>query len=222
GAGVIEALPVHRFGATLETATQRAVKPLSVVVVGNSITWHRPLPSIQWAGDWGMAATAANRDYYSTLGRLVSSKSGVRPAMTRLSMASLEKDPSLLAKVEPDVIQQAKASDLLVVQLGDNAPKDKLDQFAVSYNGLIDALRPTHGGLVCMSTWWHNPETDDIIARACVSRQGKFVVIGDIADQPWGRAGLSNSIVNPGVAAHPSDQAMREIALRIYQAWLGR
>lgn len=39
------------------------VPPVKVLIIGNSITQHGANPSIGWTGTWGMAATAAQKDY---------------------------------------------------------------------------------------------------------------------------------------------------------------
>jgi hypothetical protein len=41
--------------------------PKKVLILGNSITWHPPGPDINWFGNWGMAASAADRDFLSLL-----------------------------------------------------------------------------------------------------------------------------------------------------------
>ena len=38
-----------------------------VLFVGNSITLHGPRPQIGWTNNWGMAATARDRDYVHLL-----------------------------------------------------------------------------------------------------------------------------------------------------------
>ncbi len=41
--------------------------PKKVLILGNSITWHPPGPDLNWFGNWGMAATAADKDFLSLL-----------------------------------------------------------------------------------------------------------------------------------------------------------
>ena len=48
----------------LNTATNEQI---SVLCVGNSILAHGPSESIGWSGNWGMAASSADKDYYHLL-----------------------------------------------------------------------------------------------------------------------------------------------------------
>src|SRR5690554_5230815 len=47
---------------------------LKVLIIGNSITYHPPDPSIGWDGDWGMAASSPDLDYVSLLTQLMRTK----------------------------------------------------------------------------------------------------------------------------------------------------
>jgi hypothetical protein len=62
-------------------------KPTDLVVVGNSITRHGPAPSIDWSGDWGMAAPSSDKDF----SHLVASRLSVPLFVDNLD---IESDPS--------------------------------------------------------------------------------------------------------------------------------
>ena len=61
--------PVPAIGqnAKDKTAFDPAKKGPRVLFVGNSITLHGPSPKIGWTNNWGMAATARDKDYVHLL-----------------------------------------------------------------------------------------------------------------------------------------------------------
>ena len=65
-------------------------KPLKVLVIGNSYTYHTPKLSYGWIGDWGMAASAPEKDYVHQLqAKLQDVNSGVQ--MKWFTISNLEK-----------------------------------------------------------------------------------------------------------------------------------
>ena len=65
-------------------------KPLKVLVIGNSYTYHTPNLSYGWIGDWGMAASAPEKDYVHQLqAKLQDVNSGVQ--MKWFNISNLEK-----------------------------------------------------------------------------------------------------------------------------------
>ena len=48
-----------------------------LLFLGNSITQHGPKPEIGWTGNWGMAASALDKDYVHVLAARVESSNGL-------------------------------------------------------------------------------------------------------------------------------------------------
>ena len=61
--------PVPAIGQNAEDqkAFDPAKKGPRVLFVGNSITLHSPRPQIGWTSNWGMAASARDKDYVHLL-----------------------------------------------------------------------------------------------------------------------------------------------------------
>ena len=48
---------------------------LKILFVGNSISRHAPKPEVGWTGDWGMAASEAEKDYLHLIVAKIKEKS---------------------------------------------------------------------------------------------------------------------------------------------------
>ncbi|MEZ4902838.1 MAG: hypothetical protein R2822_14340 [Spirosomataceae bacterium] len=92
-----------------------------VLLVGNSITQHGPFADIDWKGNWGMAASAADKDYKSILERYLNIK---RPntSFKIFPTARIENDfNNYDFNFAQEIFGDAfKESDLIVIRLGEN------------------------------------------------------------------------------------------------------
>ena len=86
-----------------------------LLVLGNSITRHGPAPKIGWTGDWGMAASAEEKDFVHLVSRGLGS-----PALKAMNIADFERDLEA-----SDVQARFKAAwdfkpTLVIVAIGEN------------------------------------------------------------------------------------------------------
>ncbi|MBV7535961.1 SGNH/GDSL hydrolase family protein [Duganella sp. sic0402] len=191
-----------------------------IFVFGNSITHHLPNKNLGWYGDWGMAASDSSQDFVSQLAKMMTDKSGTPWKADTISGVDLEQGPATF-KLSERAQQLAQKADIVVVELGDNfhdTPVTPAAAFADAYAKTLAALRPANGKLMCVSTWWVSAPKNKIIADACQAAGGTYVDISGLQAVAANMAGSEQRIANKGVAAHPGDKGMRQIAERIFKA----
>lgn len=171
-------------------------------VIGNSLTYHWPNPAIGWAGSWGMAASAAEKDFAHL------TAAALAVPLTPFNFSGIEyRTPEFIGSI-PEVTGGIDAQTAVVVQLGDNAYHGAFEE---GYGKLLDAVKGAKR-LVCTTTWWKTPARDEVIRRQCLAHGGTVVEIGDIFKA---RLGIYE---DPSVDSHPGDVAMAEIAKRVVAA----
>lgn len=204
----------------IASAQECGGKAKCIFVLGNSITRHGPSAGIDWVGNWGMAATTAENDYVTQLVKLLTDKSsGEIWSADVQSGGVLETTPEKF-KPSDSAIRLAQKADVVVVELGDNFTLEggNIAAFTNAYTRTLNALRPAHGELACVSTWWASAPKDKIIEQSCRGSGGTYVDISRLSKSPENVAGNQQSIVNKGVAAHPGDSGMKAIADRIFKS----
>ena len=193
-----------------------------IAFVGNSITLHQPLPEIGWTNNWGMAASAAEKDYVHLVADGIAAKTGRRPSVMVRNLATFERGyrtvdaGSLLA----DVV--AFRPEYVVVALGENVPDLATEEDRLAYRrAFMELLRPLMPGrskpnVVVRGVFWPNAAKDAEMAHVASDLDVTFVR-ADVADQPGMRA--TGLFAHSGVAAHPGDAGMAEIAARILEGF---
>lgn len=188
-----------------------------LLAVGNSITWHTPATSLQWTGNWGMAATKQENDYVHILESLLKT---ANPASTvRIyprNLSDFERNPRTF-DLERFAIADSFKPTHIIVFFGDNVPPNQSAAFSSSYKVALNRLmRNSSAQLYCVSTWWGNKTVDSTIAEGCKSKDGIFVDISGLSKKSGLKAD-SGEFGNAGVSEHPSDRGMREIASLIFE-----
>lgn len=195
-----------------------------VLFLGNSITLHGPAPAIGWTGNWGMAASAADKDYVHLVTDRLEKLANGRPQTRVENVATFERnyDTYDLAKELKDEL--AFDPDLVIVAIGENVPALKDDtakqKYAAAFARLLaefhkDGRRPA---VIVRSSFWPDAAKDTIARDACKAIGGTFVDLAAIGKDPANAAKSERKIEHPGVAAHPGDKGMAAIADAIITA----
>jgi GDSL-like Lipase/Acylhydrolase family len=196
--------------ATYKVAFKRAV------FVGNSITLHAPAPEIGWKGNWGMAATAADKDYRSLLmAQLNQRRNNTESIIFRAVPFEQQYWNYDLANLQEIT---AKSPDLIIIRIGENVDEGKiwLYKFEQYYHELVKlAVKYEGAKVICVGSFWNQPDVNRVMKAQADYFGVDWVKIDDLLADPSNTAkGLYS---DPGVALHPSDKGMKAISDRIWK-----
>ena len=189
----------------------------AILVMGNSIMRNPPLPQIGWTGDWGMAATALEKDYAHQLVRILGEKG------LELELHLAERDcPDCDGAIDEQIhnMDQVRRAHprYVVVQLAEHSGEIELrsGKLTAQYRSLLRGL--TSEGvphIYCVSSWGEkDPEGPHAsgIRAALVDFPGvKYVDISSVAADT-ANYGDTAIFADAGVRWHPGDAGMRKIA----------
>lgn len=194
-----------------------------VLFLGNSITLHGPKPDIGWNGNWGMAASTADKDYVHLVTQALAQRTGTVPEIRVRNIADFERN---VAGYDVDgELRELFAfdADLIVLAIGENVPalgsKEAQTQFR---NGVVNLLRAArarrHPMIIVRSCFWPDAAKDAALRAACVEAEGVFVDASPIGREPLNAARSERSFSHDGVAGHPGDRGMQALAEAIIGA----
>lgn len=194
-----------------------------VLFIGNSITRHGPKVEIGWNGDWGMAASAPEKDYVHQTAALLERR-GYPVDYSFFNFSKWEvnywddtvlKDCDTLLAFKPDVV---------VIRLGENiwsrAVRERLKEFDLytHFERMVKEFAREGVKVILTDLFWAQEQIDGVICRVATENGYPLVHLGDLGEQNENKAvGLFE---HAGVAAHPGDLGMYRIAKRIAQAIL--
>jgi alpha-galactosidase len=197
--------------------------PIKLLFLGNSITLHGPAPAIGWSGNWGMAASAREKDYVHLVTDSLTRTRGTVPEVLVKNIADFERHCATYdaAAKLPDAL--AFKADLIILAIGENVPsldrEDAKDQFAKSLTKLLRTLTADHHPtMIVRSCFWPNKAKDLILRQACGAAGGIFVDISGLGQDEANYARSERPFKHSGVARHPGDRGMQAIAAAILEA----
>ena len=198
---------------------------ISILCVGNSILNHGPNQDIGWSGSWGMAASSKDKDYFHLLQKKVEDAGYSNVSWSAVGVATLERAidkrtdydyKSEIASYLAPSVDKAKP-DVVIFQIGENVNQGPTRE---SYKIAMTKLAE-----YCVSV---NPDVQVIFCMPFWGGESKCMGVKDAAEaMGFTYADLSqfNTTENMaiglfehgGVAAHPGDAGMANIAKEIFE-----
>lgn len=194
-----------------------------ILFLGNSITLHGPAPKIGWKANWGMAASAPEKDYVHIVTRSLAQSSGESPQTMVRNIAAFERQYATydLKKHLQDAFDFK--ADLVVVAIGENVPKleskEEQARFQTRVAELLKLVQSkSQPKIIVRSSFWPNSAKDAALRQACQQADGIFIDIGGLSKNEANYARSERDFQHAGVAAHPGDRGMQAIADAIVKA----
>ena len=184
-----------------------------ILIVGNSITRHGPNTEIGWNRDWGMAASAPEKDYVHRLFAMLTENG--QDVFMRVSQCSFwernyRNDDVLSRYIE----ERAFNADVVIFRLGENILEEDKPYFKESLKKFIAYICPLTGKTLFTTCFWRNPVVDEVI-KSVAAERGEVCIDGNLSKEEENMA--LGQFEHSGVAIHPSDKGMDEIAKAIFQ-----
>lgn len=210
------------FGNVYAQETKAKAKFKKVLFLGNSITKHGPKVDIGWTGNWGMAASAEEKDFVHIVAASLSKVAETKPEIMVKNIAEFERQYATYDAGTKLKEQFDFGADLVILAIGENVPNLATDeaktQFKNSMTKLLNSLKTGKPTIIVRSCFWANGAKDQILKEACQDVGGVFVDIGVLGKDESNYARSEREYKHKGVAAHPGDKGMQSIAAAILAA----
>ena len=198
-------------------------KPQRILFVGNSLTSHGPKADIDWHGNWGMAATSADKDYVHLVTRALAVKQGATPTIMIKNVADFERNHVGYDIAGKFADAAGFKADLVILCIGENVAALKTPEAQAKYQEQVTALLKTLNSnpkaqVIVRSSFWANEAKDTAMRKACEAVGGTFVDISALSKDEKNYARSERPYKHAGVAHHPGDQGMAAIAEEIVKA----
>lgn len=191
-------------------------RQVNILILGNSITHHDPNASLDWNGNWGMAATKEENDFKSKFTEKLEEKySQYDIKVNSKNIAVWENNFKFDLSQFSDILNQKY--DILIVRLGENVNTESTNfqDYEKELSRLINRFKSEKTKVIITGTVWNSPEKDRIQEKVANDNNYFYIPLLDFQNQPKNYA--TGQFSNEQVAAHPSDFGMLTIAELLFK-----
>lgn len=182
----------------------------NVVILGNSITYTTAYPPLDWYGNWGMAASAADKDYVHILTKCLQ----LRNPNVQVQVKNIQEFE--LGFTNYDFDGQLKTfkdthPDLVLLRIGENLQANiDLNVFEQRYQQLINYFKTDSPNTIVVGASGVFYGMADPIMVKYPPYVSLAAITKDTTNQAFGL------FTNYAVQSHPGDKGMRNIASLIW------
>jgi hypothetical protein len=196
-------------------------KNIDILVLGNSISLHGVVEGL-WSHESGMAASKKDNDYVHILMRSISKNKNVGIYFEVVNIAEFERYFNEFDFKRLSIMQSAKPQ-YVIFQIGENiSSNDIMNRSELFRNKYIELVNSFNNAtkIICLP-FWPNKEKNNIITDVAIQTNSYIVDLSHLGNGLDGNnfAKSENKYSNPGVAAHPGDYGMNNIALNLYSVF---
>jgi hypothetical protein len=185
-----------------------------VLIVGNSIMRHEPLPEKAWHGNWGMAASVPENDFVHLL---TTKLKKLNPNVEIRLMEAVDFERNYQKYDFSKLTKEAAFSPtLLIMRIAENSNLNTLSAYENRYDQLIQRLtaQSDHCKVICTTSFWPSTEEASWPIRSVARNKG--YCLADLYDLSQDKTLAAYSFFEDfGVGSHPSDKGMKAIADKI-------
>lgn len=218
----LECLVISSVGEVWgRTRYKNVISPLSkvsysifyerVVIVGNSITLHGPLTDKGWYGNWGMAASAPNKDYVYLISQKLK-KLNPKVEIRLLVAVDFEQNYRTYDYSKVKALQDF-SPDLVIMRIAENTNLKTLNDYENRYDRLITELisKSSVPKVICTTSFW--TPTVEATWRIINVARNKGYILADLTplskDKTYAAYAMFPDL---DIGSHPSDKGMQAIA----------
>ncbi len=203
--------------AACQTKDNPKIDPIqfkNILILGNSITKHAPGPQVGWYGNWGLAASTESKDFSHII------SSSLKAQITPVNISDFEMSHTTFDLKNLDN-HFATTPDLIIIKIGENVLQTT--DFDKSFTKFISYIKykAPDAKIVIAGTFWQNDPVNKIMIAESQSRKIPFVKLQHldtqvnksfIGEDMFSVDGSKYKITDQGVANHPGDVGMKNIA----------
>ncbi len=190
-----------------------------ILVLGNSILKHARLEEIGWFGDWGMAATCKKNDFIHRLYSLLK-ENGFDVHIKARQCSTWEREYMTEGIVDDFATERDFKPDVLVITLGENVlplnNEEEKNVFVEELERLTKFMAKPTTKILFKTCVWESPSVDEGIENVAKKLGARVASVSHLRENPEKFFALGKFEHN-GVAMHPGDEGMKEIARVFYK-----